>query len=127
MLKQIIHSGYSVFADSAIEERIEAELPPHAFSAVFQAESPQISHVRFFLQEVKQELDRYSNLKVELLGPVPAVYVKKAGKFRYQLYLQTNTRNQLHQLLELTLVDIEKLKSANRVRWRLEVDPVGDS
>jgi primosomal protein N' (replication factor Y) (superfamily II helicase) len=127
MLDQVINAGYSVFADSAIEERVEAELPPSAFSAMFMAESPQIEKVRQFLQDVKQELDRYENLKVELLGPAPAVYAKKAGKFRYQLFLQTNSRNQLHQLLDLTLTDIEKLKSANRVRWRLEVDPVGDS
>jgi len=127
MLDQIINAGYSVFADSAIEERIEAELPPHSFSAMFHAESPQIGQVKNFLQEVKQELDRYSDLKVELLGPAPSVYAKKAGKFRYQLFLQTNSRNQLHQLLELTLTDIEKLKSASRVRWRLEIDPVGDS
>jgi primosomal protein N' (replication factor Y) len=127
MLDQVVNAGYSVFADCAIEERIEAELPPHAFSAMFMAESPQIEQVKIFLKEVKQVLDRYQNLKVELLGPAPAVYAKKAGKFRYQLFLQTNSRSELHQLLELTLSDIEKLKSANRVRWRLEVDPVGDS
>jgi len=127
MLAQVIHSGYSVFANSAIEERVEAELPPHSFSAMFMAESPQLGQVKDFLQDVKQVLDRYSNLKVEQLGPAPAVYAKKAGKFRYQLFLQTNSRNHLHQLLELTLGDIEKLKSASRVRWRLEIDPVGDS
>ena len=127
MLHQIIHSGYSVFAQSAIEERVEAELPPHSFSAMFQAEAPQLQPVREFLADVKQLLDRYTNLKVELLGPAPAVYAKKAGKFRYQLFLQTNSRNQLHQLLDLTLQDIEKLKSARRVRWRIEIDPIGDS
>jgi len=127
MLHQVIHQGYSTFAQSAIAERVEAELPPHAFSAMFQAESPQLQPVREFLAEVKQILDRYSNLKVELLGPAPAVYAKKAGKFRYQLFMQTNNRNDLHRLLDLTLSDIEQLKSANRVRWRVEVDPVGDS
>ncbi|WP_168204045.1 primosomal protein N' [Aliikangiella coralliicola] len=127
MLHQIIHSGYGEFANSALNERVEAELPPHTFLAMFQAESPQMAHVKYFLADVKQILDRYSNLKVELLGPAPAVYVKKAGKFRYQLFLQTSSRNQLHQLLELTLGDIEKLKSASRVRWRVEIDPVGDS
>jgi len=126
MLHQVIHQGYATFANSAIEERIEAELPPHAFSAMFQAESPLLQSVRTFLADVKQILDRYSNLKVDLLGPAPAVYAKKAGKYRYQLLLQTNNRNELHQLLELTLQDIEKLKSANRVRWRVEVDPIGD-
>jgi len=127
MLSQIIYSGYSTFADSAIAERVEAELPPYSFAAMLQAEAPFIEPVKMFLDECKQILDRYSNLKVELLGPCPALYTKKAGKFRYQLFLQSNNRNELHQLLKLTIGDIEKLKSANKVRWRLELDPIGDS
>lgn len=126
MLCQIIHSGYGTFAESAIAERIEAELPPHSFSAMFQAESPNLTNVKAFLNDVKSTLDRYSNLKVELLGPAPAVYAKKAGKFRYQLFLQTDSRSQLHQLLNLTIIDIEKLKTARQVRWRVEIDPIGD-
>jgi primosomal protein N' (replication factor Y) (superfamily II helicase) len=94
---------------------------------MFQAESPHPEPVNQFLQDVRFILDRYSDLKVELLGPAPSLYMKKAGKYRYQLFLQTLSRNDLHRLLDLTLPDIEKLKSANKVRWRLEVDPVGDS
>ncbi|WP_185964444.1 primosomal protein N' [Aliikangiella marina] len=127
MLSQIIHSGYATFAESAIEERVEAELPPHSFAAMFQAEAPFVDPVKTFLQDTKQILDRYSNLKVELLGPCPALYTKKAGKFRYQLFLQSVNRNQLHQLLSLTMNDIESLASAKKVRWRVEIDPVGDS
>lgn len=126
MLNQIIHDGYAAFSQTALKERVEAELPPYFFSALIQAESPQLDHVKQFLNNVREILDRYNDLKVELYGPVPAVYVKKAGKFRYQLFLQTNSRNQLHQLLELTLPDIESLKSANRVRWLIDIDPVGD-
>ncbi|MCW8879414.1 MAG: primosomal protein N' [Kangiellaceae bacterium] len=127
MLQQLLTEGYQHFARLAIRERIEAELPPHAFSAMFQAEAPRIDQVKTFLNEVRQILNRYSDLKVDLLGPAPALYVKKAGKFRYQLLLQTDKRNELHRLLELTLGDIERLKSAARVRWRVEIDPIGDS
>ncbi|MGX5175333.1 primosomal protein N' [Aliikangiella sp. IMCC44653] len=127
MLAQVIHQGYAAFANSALQERIEAEYPPYAFSAMFQAESPHPEPVNQFLQDVRLILDRYTDLKVELLGPAPSLYMKKAGKYRYQLFLQTLSRNDLHRLLDLTLPDIEKLKSANKVRWRLEIDPVGDS
>nr|WP_256435601.1 primosomal protein N' [Aliikangiella sp. G2MR2-5] len=127
MLHQVINQGYAEFAKLAIRERMETELPPHSFAAMFQAESPQIQPVKIFLNDVKEILDRYSDLKVEQLGPAPALYVKKAGKFRYQLLLQTARRNELHRLLDLTLQDIEQLASARKVRWRLEMDPVGDS
>lgn len=126
MLKQVIHSGYATFADNALAEREEANLPPASYNALFQAEASQLGAVKQFLQEVKQILNLYTEFGVMLLGPAPAVYTKKAGKYRYQLYLESSTRINLHQLLDTSLPEIEKLKSANRVKWRMEVDPIGD-
>lgn len=132
MLHQVIHSGYAKFSQLALEERQQAELPPYTYAAVFHAESPQAGNVKNFLQEVKTQLNQHNYLAhnhtaIEILGPVPAMYEKKAGKFRYQLLLQSHQRNHLHQLLKNTIEKIENLKSAKRVRWRLEIDPVGDS
>jgi len=126
MLQQLINSGYQSFATEAMNERIEALLPPHTFNAVFQAEATYLGNAKNFLQDVKQILKNNNQYSVELLGPAPAFYTKKAGKFRYQLYLESSKRFDLHQLLKESLVEIEKLKSASRVRWRMEVDPVGD-
>ena len=126
MLKQVIQSGYATFAKSALAEREEANLPPASFSALFQAEASQLGAVKQFLQEVKQALNCHPEFEVVLLGPAPAVYTKKAGKYRYQLYLESNTRIHLHQLLDRSLPAIDKLKSAKRVKWRMEVDPIGD-
>jgi primosomal protein N' (replication factor Y) (superfamily II helicase) len=126
MLKQVIQNGYATFAKSALAEREEANLPPASFSALFQAEASQLGAVKQFMQEVKQALNCHPEFEVVLLGPAPAVYTKKAGKYRYQLYLESNTRIHLHQLLDRSLPAIDKLKSANRVKWRMEVDPIGD-
>jgi len=126
MLQQLINSGYETFAATALNERIAAQLPPHNFNALFQAEATYLGHAKSFLQDVKSILKNVVQVNVELLGPVPAFYTKKAGKFRYQLYLESDNRLHLHQLLESCLGDIEKLKSASRVRWRMEVDPIGD-
>jgi primosomal protein N' (replication factor Y) len=126
MLHQVIHSGYDVFAKAVIQERVEAELPPHHFVAVFQAESPEINNTKQFLMDAKQVLRQKNQWSIELLGPAPAIHTKKAGKFRYQLFIQSELRRDLHQLLEESVKEIEKLKSAKRVRWRVEVDPIGD-
>ncbi len=134
MLNILLSRGYRSFAKLAIEERKEANLPPISYNALLQAEAPSIGDVKNFLQETKDVLKRVlieqkqlpKIFDLELLGPVPAVYTKKAGKFRYQLYIQTNQRKQLHQLLHHSVQLIESLKSASRVRWRLEIDPVGD-
>jgi len=134
MLSILLNSGYRSFAKIAINERKEACLPPISYNALIQAEAPNIGMVKNFLQEVKDILKQVvseedglqNNESLELLGPVPAVYTKKAGKFRYQLYIQTNERRYLHQLLKQSVFAIEGLKSASRVKWRLEVDPIGD-
>jgi len=126
MLQQLINSGYQSFATTAMNERIEAQLPPHTFNAVFQAEATYLGNAKSFLQDVKQILKNNNQYEVELLGPASAFYTKKAGKFRYQLYLESSKRFDLHQLLKESLVEIEKLKSASRVRWRMEIDPIGD-
>ena len=100
--------------------------------ALFQAEATYVGHAKTFLQDVKkliqtsQSISLTGNSITEILGPVPAFYTKKAGKFRYQLYVQSEQRKELHDLLRSMITDAERLKSAGRVRWRLEVDPTGD-
>jgi len=112
MLQLLIKSGYATFASSALNERIEANLPPYSYNALFQAEATHLGYAKSFLQEVKQILLPAKTSEIELMGPAPAYYTKKAGKFRYQLYIESNNRLRLHQLLESSLAPIEKLKSA---------------
>ncbi|MDH5433114.1 MAG: primosomal protein N' [Gammaproteobacteria bacterium] len=126
MLKQIIDQGYHDFANLTINERIETELPPHSYAAMFKAESHQSKDAEQFLMQVKSVLQQNGN-SVFLAGPAPAFYFKKAGKYRYQLFLQSNERKQLHTLLQQSITKIDNLKLAKRVRWRLEIDPVGDN
>jgi len=126
MLHQLVGEGYAAFAQCALQERCEAELPPFSFAALFQAEAPQVAPVRQFLDDVRRLLNGATGSDVELLGPAPALQVKKAGKFRYQLFLQSLKREALHQLLHQYLPAIEALKSAAKVRWRLEIDPQGE-
>ena len=126
MLNTLLNQGYASFANLAIEERIDALLPPHTFNALFQAEANVLGYTKSFLSDVKQVLRQFQSNEVELLGPVPAFYTKKAGKFRYQLFLESTDRKFLHLLLAEALSEIEKLESSKRVRWRLDIDPVAD-
>ena len=126
MLQQLINKGYASFATTALKERHDAHLPPYAFTALFQAEATHPGYAKTFLQEVKQILTINNASKIDLLGPAPAFYTKKAGKFRYQLFLESTSRLELHKLLDVSLGQIEQLKSSSRVKWRMEIDPIGD-
>jgi primosomal protein N' (replication factor Y) len=48
---------------------------------------------------------------------------KRAGQFRYQLLLQSGSRQALHQLLDALLPRLEALKLSRSVKWSLDVDP----
>ena len=61
---------------------------------------------------------------VSIFGPVPAPMLKRAGRFRYQLLLQTAERKPLHLFIKTLLSQIEQLKSSRQVRWSIDVDPV---
>ena len=73
----------------------------------------------------KQYLARQSGNRVNVLGPIPAVMEKKAGRYRYQLLLQSTHRSYLRQSLsQLTdFLTQQKTSAARRVRWHIDVDP----
>jgi primosomal protein N' (replication factor Y) len=61
---------------------------------------------------------------VRLLGPVPAAMAKRAGRYHAQLLIESGERTRLHQFLDAWLPEVDSLKSARRVRWSLDVDPI---
>ena len=49
---------------------------------------------------------------------------KRAGRYHAQLLLESADRAALHRFLDAWLPELEQLKSARRVRWALDVDPI---
>lgn len=60
---------------------------------------------------------------MERFGPLPAPLERRAGRYRAQLILHAKQRNILHGALRQWGTQLGKLKSANRVRWSIDVDP----
>jgi len=123
LLQTLIREGYPSFSQSALRERRAAQLPPYTFAAIVRTESTQLGFNFQFLNDLKMILAEHNN-GVEILGPAPSPMERKAGKFRTQLLLISQSRSALHQLLHITLPQLEKLKSAKKVRWSLDVDPM---
>ncbi|MHA7841123.1 MAG: primosomal protein N' [Gammaproteobacteria bacterium] len=124
LLQQLIHKGYNDFAKTILQERALAHLPPYGYLALFRAESVQENYPQQFLKDTQQILRQHPSHGVNLRGPIPAPMEKRAGKFRAQLLLQAQHRAPLQQLLRASLPAIEQLKSAKKVRWSLDVDPM---
>ena len=123
LLLNLIHNGYSQFANSALAERQAVQLPPFSYQALLRVLAVEAQTPQDFLQAVVNLIQEIDN-PTSVLGPVPAPMAKRAGRFRYQLLLQSNKRQDLHNLLDLLMPKIGKMKLAKKVRWSLDVDPV---
>ncbi len=121
LLVKLLREGYGAFAKASLQERKLAVLPPFCFHALFRAESSMQSLPMEFLQEIKQIIASSSVLNI--LGPMPALMEKRAGRFRAQLCLQASSRTILHQVLDSLMPKIYTLKMSRKVRWSLDVDP----
>ena len=124
MLGKLVHEGYAAFADALLDARRAAELPPYAFVALIRSEASEAAAGLDFLGHVATRLARDTRGSLQILGPVPAPMERLGGRYRAQLFLQSDSRATLNdRLLELT-TRIGELPGARHVRWSIDVDPV---
>jgi len=123
LLQDLIHNGYAHFSRYLLTERRDAILPPYVSQLLFRCQANYPALPKEFLGEVRELLNPYSP-QIEILGPLPAPMEKKANQFRFQLLIQSAQRGLLQSLLKRLLPAIEQLKSANKVRWSLDIDPM---
>lgn len=125
LLQALLTKSYRHFAETALQERKFAMLPPYSYLTLFRAEANNSQHVEAFLRQVRHTLeahplfDRYC----QVLGPTPAPLAKRAGKHRWQLMLQTQTRPTMQKLLSSAKPAIQMLPNAKKVRWSLDIEP----
>ncbi|AIA73034.1 primosomal protein N' [Pectobacterium atrosepticum SCRI1043] len=125
LLQTLLRQGYDAFASQALTERKSVFLPPFTSHIIFRADDHDNQQAALFLQQLRNLLEA-SPLRDEslwLLGPVPALQPKRAGRFRWQLLLQHPSRALLQKLVRTSLALIGTLPQARKVKWMLDVDP----
>ena len=132
LLTTLIREGYDAFAQQALEERIRAKLPPTRYQILIRAEASNPNDVMAFLHSLKAglELNQQQFITetgkesgVEFWGPVAAPMLRRQGRYRFQLLLQSAERGQLHRVLRALEPHIYKSPLARKVRWSIDVDP----
>lgn len=125
LLQALLTKSYRHFAETALQERQLAMLPPYAFLTMFRAESNHIELVEDFLRQVRHTLEAHPLFDefCLVLGPTPAPLAKRAGKYRWQLLLQTQQRSTMQKLLSSAKPAIQMLPAAKKVRWTLDIEP----
>ena len=123
LLQTLLHHGYQSFADAALKERQAAGLPPARHLVILRCESVKPGAAQTFLTEAIEYAQQLDKNDLELFGPLPAPMERRAGRYRYQLMLQSAQRKVLHQFLSWWVPQLQQLKSARKVRWSIDVDP----
>ena len=123
LLQTLLHSGYQAFAQAALQERQAAGLPPARHLVLLRCESVEINAAQTFLQQAVDQARQVNLDDIELFGPIPAPMERRAGRYRYQVMLQSRQRKALHQFLSWWAPQLQQLVSARKVRWSIDVDP----
>lgn len=124
LLRVLIEKGYDHFAELALMEREQAEMPPFSHLVLVRAEAVSPSTALNFLHGVTEQMQSGLPAAVHLLGPLPAPMARRAGHYRAQILLQSHRRSLLHQAVDHLQDVARKLPSQRKVRWSIDVDPV---
>lgn len=122
LLQQVIERGYPAFAQAALAERQEVQLPPFAFWALLRAEAHDGAAALALLDRAGAVLQEQLT-DGAVLGPMPAPLERRAGRERYQLLLECSQRGPLHQALARLLPQLEQWPESRKARWSLDIDP----
>jgi primosomal protein N' (replication factor Y) len=122
LLTTLLVGGYPAVAALALAEREAAGFPPFTHLAMLRAEALLEGDVQTFLREARELMQLVAN--VEATAPMPAPMARRAGKARGQLLLTTTQRPALQSSLSQWVPRLYELKSARKVRWSIDVDPV---
>lgn len=124
LFKPLLKHDYPRFAKALIEERQQTELPPFTHLALLRAEAVDQQSPMVFLEQARLLLEQANISEIILMGPFPALMERRAGRYRAQLLIQANNRKQLQTLFSSSIAQIENDKTAKKVRWSIDIDPM---
>ncbi|MFQ3229331.1 primosomal protein N' [Reinekea sp.] len=119
VFEPLLKHDYRSFAVSLLEDRKRSQLPPFGFLAVIRCDSAFANLAENRLQEMAHYL--LDTKKVRVLGPLPALLSRRAGKHRYMLLVQCQKRSHLHEVL--TPLHRHYPRDAKQVSWHIDIDP----
>lgn len=123
MFKILYNEGYYAFYNKIKLERQRALLPPFVFHAVLHAEAKDANLPLTFLEQTLVALKR-DYPSILSFGPAPSLMVRRSGMYRYQLLIQSDSRQELQQQLMAMMKTATANLLSPKCRWQLDVDPL---
>jgi primosomal protein N' (replication factor Y) (superfamily II helicase) len=127
LYKALIAHDYDRYAEALLAERRGLGLPPFAHLALLAAEAKTRGPMMSFLDAAAERgraVIAANAISCELYPPVPAGLARRAGMERGQVLVQSKDRRSLQAFLPLWRGELEQMEG-RRVRWSIDVDPLG--
>jgi len=123
-LLAVKHYRYAEFARLELKQRKLANFPPYAHIALWRARGPNADVVMRFLESLAQLGRNIQPPGTFCFDPVKSSMFKRGGQYHAQLLVSAEQRPALHQWLAGWIQHVERDKTARRVKWSIDVDPV---
>ena len=120
--QQLLAQDYAAFAQHEIENRRMLNYPPIGYISLLRAESRYAKQGLDFLRWCQQQVAQQEGVFIS--DAVPAPMEKRAGRYRAQLMMHSQSRSALHQFQHRLMSLISNNKQQNSIRWSLDVDPI---
>jgi primosomal protein N' (replication factor Y) len=118
---------FAAFAQTQLDERRSAGLPPFSHLALLRAEARTEEIAEAFLRAARELAKTLPEIAdVMFYAPVPPTIAKVAGFERRQMLIECASRATLQRLLARFTPELPALRNAHRgiVRWAIDVDPL---
>lgn len=122
LLNTLVTDNYRAFAKQTLQERQIAMMPPFRYAALIRCESKDQSINTEFLQKHAAYLRQYSDLNVDIWGPIPAPMERKAGRYQSHMVLLSADRARLHYYLRAWWQNLISDKPSG-MKVTLDIDP----
>lgn len=116
----LLKQDYTAFAQQLLAERERSGLPPFGYLACLRSDSAFPKRAEQLLGEMAERLLATGDVRV--FGPLPAILSRRAGKHRFILLVQCQSRARLHAVLEPLVRDYPR--QHRQVSWHLDIDPI---
>lgn len=124
-LVELVTQGYESFAETLLEERESLGQPPFSYWSILRVEHNDFSVCEKTLNQVALALQPHLQKSTILLGPMPCLLERRGNRFRYQLMIQAPARSEMHQAVDLAISVLEPLATPAKLRWSIDIDPMG--
>jgi primosomal protein N' (replication factor Y) len=115
----IMKHDYENFANTVLQERQQAAMPPYIYQAMLRAEANKLETALEFLKQAAECMEHGG---ITINDPIPMTMTRVANIDRAQLLIESASRPHLQAFLKSWIAELRAIKT--RARWSLEVDPV---